>query len=432
MSSRRTRSTSSATSPMRSSGAWPTPRADRGPRAPTAGVGRRAAVGPRAHRRRARPAGQERLAAGLDPIDADDRARRVRSGAGQHDGPRPAAAATSTIPTCRTSTYRGCESTWLKLRDGTPSPGARRWWTATTSSSELVRLVAARLGRTRAALRRRHARAQLPAARRLPAVRRDGRLDPPEPRDPQAPLLAVVAGRAPRPRAARRPTCGRSSPRRCGPAPQHHRHRRHRHRQDDVAARPDQRGARRSSGSSRSRTPTSSALDRFVDLHPDHDALQARPANIEGRGEVTMLDLARMALRMDPDRVIVGEVRGGEAFPMLLAMSQGNNGSMCTMHADSSRSVFPKLAAYVSMADIALPVETVNLLDRHGRALRRPHRGGRRCAAGRQRPRGRRRRRRPGSCRTRCSHQDPTASPCLPTPCAATTQALLEANGFDR
>ena len=69
-----------------------------------------------------------------------------------------------------------------------------------------------------------------------------------------------------------------------------------------------------------------------------------------------------MALRMDPDRVIVGEVRGAEAFPMLMAMSQGNNGSMCTMHADSTRSVFPKLAAYVSMASTGLPIDTVNLL----------------------------------------------------------------------
>lgn len=103
-------------------------------------------------------------------------------------------------------------------------------------------------------------------------------------------------------------------------------------------------------------------IDRFVDLHPDHDALQARPMNIEGNGEVTLSDLTRMALRMDPDRVIVGEVRGAEAFPMLMAMSQGNNGSMCTMHADSTRSVFPKLAAYVSMASTGLPVETVNLL----------------------------------------------------------------------
>ena len=103
-------------------------------------------------------------------------------------------------------------------------------------------------------------------------------------------------------------------------------------------------------------------LDHFEHLHPDHDALQSRPANIEGHGEITLADLTRMALRMDPDRVIVGEVRGAEAFPMLLAMSQGNNGSMCTMHADSTRSVFPKLAAYVSMASTGLPIDTVNLL----------------------------------------------------------------------
>ncbi len=103
-------------------------------------------------------------------------------------------------------------------------------------------------------------------------------------------------------------------------------------------------------------------LDRFEDAHPDYDMLQSRPANIEGRGAVSMVDLTRMALRMDPDRVVVGEVRGAEAFPMLMAMSQGNNGSMCTMHADSTRTVFPKLAAYVSMAEMGLPVETVNLL----------------------------------------------------------------------
>ena len=103
-------------------------------------------------------------------------------------------------------------------------------------------------------------------------------------------------------------------------------------------------------------------IDHFQSAHPDHDALQARTANIEGQGEITMADLTRMALRMDPDRVIVGEVRGGEAFPMLLAMSQGNNGSMCTLHADSARSVFPKLLAYVSMASTAVPTETVNLL----------------------------------------------------------------------
>ena len=103
-------------------------------------------------------------------------------------------------------------------------------------------------------------------------------------------------------------------------------------------------------------------LERFEHLHPDHDSLQSRPANIEGQGEITLADLTKMALRMDPDRVIVGEVRGAEAFPMLMAMSQGNNGSMCTLHADSTRSVFPKLAAYMSMSATSLPIETTNLL----------------------------------------------------------------------
>jgi len=103
-------------------------------------------------------------------------------------------------------------------------------------------------------------------------------------------------------------------------------------------------------------------LDRFAHLHPDHDALQTREANQEGLGEVTLADLTRMALRMDPDRVVVGEVRGAEAFPMLLAMSQGNDGSMCTLHADSSRSAFAKLAAYVTMSGNGLPVGVVNSL----------------------------------------------------------------------
>lgn len=103
-------------------------------------------------------------------------------------------------------------------------------------------------------------------------------------------------------------------------------------------------------------------IERFSQLHPDHDALQSRSANIEGHGAIPLSDLTRMALRMDPDRVIIGEVRGAEAFPMLLAMSQGNNGSMCTLHADSTQSAFSKLAAYVSMANTGLPVDIVNLL----------------------------------------------------------------------
>lgn len=102
-------------------------------------------------------------------------------------------------------------------------------------------------------------------------------------------------------------------------------------------------------------------IDRFAHLHPDHDMLQARTANIEGHGEITLFDLTRMALRMDPDRVIVGEVRGGEAFALLLAMSQGN-ASMCTMHADSTRTVLSKLAAYCALAGTGVPTEVVNQL----------------------------------------------------------------------
>ena len=65
--------------------------------------------------------------------------------------------------------------------------------------------------------------------------------------------------------------------------------------------------------------------------------LEARPPNVEGRGEVTVRDLVRNALRMRPDRIIVGEVRGGEALDMLQAMNSGHEGSLSTAHANSSR-----------------------------------------------------------------------------------------------
>lgn len=98
-------------------------------------------------------------------------------------------------------------------------------------------------------------------------------------------------------------------------------------------------------------------LDRFHDFHPDCVALEAREANVEGAGEVTAADLVRMSLRMNPDRVIVGEVRGDEIVPMLNAMSQGNDGSMCTVHADSSATVFNKMALYAMQSPERLPLE---------------------------------------------------------------------------
>ena len=103
-------------------------------------------------------------------------------------------------------------------------------------------------------------------------------------------------------------------------------------------------------------------LERFEDLHPDYETLEAREANTEGVGAFTLAELVRSALRMDPERVIVGEVRGAEVLPMLLAMSQGNDGSMCTIHADSSKGVFGRLAMYAAMTPERLLPEVTNLL----------------------------------------------------------------------
>lgn len=103
-------------------------------------------------------------------------------------------------------------------------------------------------------------------------------------------------------------------------------------------------------------------LERFEDLHPDYEALEAREANTEGVGAFTLADLVRSALRMDPQRVIVGEVRGAEVLPMLLAMSQGNDGSMCSIHADSSKGVFGRLAMYAAMTPERLVPDVTNLL----------------------------------------------------------------------
>src|SRR3546814_11583198 len=71
--------------------------------------------------------------------------------------------------------------------------------------------------------------------------------------------------------------------------------------------------------------------------------LETRPANIEGRGEVTQRELVKNALRMRPDRIIVGEVRGGEAFDMLQAMNTGHEGSMTTIHANTCRDALSRL-----------------------------------------------------------------------------------------
>jgi Flp pilus assembly CpaF family ATPase len=103
-------------------------------------------------------------------------------------------------------------------------------------------------------------------------------------------------------------------------------------------------------------------LDADHDRHPDMVALESRPANVEGEGLVAVSALVRRALRMNADRVIVGEVLGDEVLPMLNAMSQGRSGSMCTIHADSSAGVFRRIASYAVQAPERLPLESSNLL----------------------------------------------------------------------
>jgi pilus assembly protein CpaF len=88
-------------------------------------------------------------------------------------------------------------------------------------------------------------------------------------------------------------------------------------------------------------------------------SLEARPANVEGRGEVSVRDLVRNALRMRPDRIIVGEVRGGEALDMLQAMNTGHEGSLSTAHANSTRHVLWRLETMALMSDVDLPAAHV-------------------------------------------------------------------------
>jgi len=93
--------------------------------------------------------------------------------------------------------------------------------------------------------------------------------------------------------------------------------------------------------------------------NPHVVGLEARPPNVEGRGEVTVRDLVRNALRMRPDRIIVGEVRGGEALDMLQAMNTGHDGSLSTAHANSPRHLLWRLETMALMSDVDLPAAHV-------------------------------------------------------------------------
>jgi len=97
-----------------------------------------------------------------------------------------------------------------------------------------------------------------------------------------------------------------------------------------------------------------------LQLQQDHVVrLETRPPNIEGAGAVAARDLVRNALRMRPDRIVVGEVRGGEVLDMLQAMNTGHDGSMSTVHANSTRDALSRIETMVLMSGLALPMRAM-------------------------------------------------------------------------
>ncbi|HEY0269813.1 MAG TPA: CpaF family protein [Sphingomonas sp.] len=88
--------------------------------------------------------------------------------------------------------------------------------------------------------------------------------------------------------------------------------------------------------------------------------LETRPPNLEGQGEISIRDLVKNALRMRPDRIILGEIRGSECFDMLSAMNTGHDGSMCTLHSNSPREALARMENMVMMSDIKVPKEAIS------------------------------------------------------------------------
>jgi pilus assembly protein CpaF len=130
-----------------------------------------------------------------------------------------------------------------------------------------------------------------------------------------------------------------------------------------------------SGGTGSGKTTLLNCLTRFIDAdervvtcedaaelqlqQPHVVRLETRPANLEGAGQITMRDLVRNCLRMRPERIIVGEVRGPEAFDLLQAMNTGHDGSMGTLHANSPREALSRIEAMISMGGYTLPAKTV-------------------------------------------------------------------------
>jgi pilus assembly protein CpaF len=128
-------------------------------------------------------------------------------------------------------------------------------------------------------------------------------------------------------------------------------------------------------------------IEDAAELHlgqPHVVRLESRPPSIEGRGEVTIRDLLKNALRMRPDRIVIGEVRGPEALDLLTALNTGHDGALSTVHASSAEDALDRLEVLALMAGIGLPLEVISAQLRRGVDLvvhieRRPD-GGRRVA----------------------------------------------------
>ena len=130
-----------------------------------------------------------------------------------------------------------------------------------------------------------------------------------------------------------------------------------------------------SGGTGSGKTTLLNCLTRYIDLderivtcedtaelqlqQPHVVSLETRPRNLEGEGEITMRDLVKNCLRMRPERIIVGEVRGPEAFDLLQAMNTGHDGSMGTLHANNPREALSRLEAMITMAGFTLPAKTI-------------------------------------------------------------------------
>jgi pilus assembly protein CpaF len=95
--------------------------------------------------------------------------------------------------------------------------------------------------------------------------------------------------------------------------------------------------------------------------------LESRPANVEGRGKVTIRELLRGALRMRPDRIVIGEVRGGEALDLLMALNTGHEGALSTVHANSPEDALRRIETLALMAGVGLPHDAIR--EQLGRGL---------------------------------------------------------------